>query len=69
MGLSLGSLGASWAVLVCLGVALGVHWVRLGTSEGVLELSWGISGRSWKGFGESWKLSGSFLGLLFADFL
>ena len=25
---------------MCLGVALGVHWMRLGTSEGVLEASW-----------------------------
>ena len=40
MGASLGSLGGSWAVLARLGRVLGVLWVRLGASEGVLEASW-----------------------------
>ena len=47
LGASLGSLGASWAVLARLGRVLGVLWVRLGASEDVLEASWGHLGASW----------------------
>ena len=68
LGLSLGSLGASWAVLVRLGVALGVHWVRLGTSEGVLEASWGYLGASWGDLGRVSGVLGSLLGIFLDDF-
>ena len=68
MGLSLGSLGASWAVLVRLGVALGVHWAHLGTSEGVLETSWGYLGASWGDLGRVLGGLGSLLGVFWEYF-
>ena len=37
----MGSLGLSWAILASLGRVWGVLWVRLGVSEGVLDVSWG----------------------------
>ena len=55
MGASLGSLGGSWAVLAHLGRVLGVLWVRLGTSEGVLEASWGHFEAPWGHLGASWE--------------
>ena len=68
MGLSLGSLGASWEVLVRLGVALGVHWVRLGTSEGVLEASWAYLGASWGDLGRVLEGLGALLGVFWEYF-
>ena len=66
LGLSLGSLGASWAVFVRLGGALGVHWVSLGTSKGVLEASWAYLGEILGGFldvlGAFWESFGGIFG-------
>ena len=63
--MSLGSLGASWAVLARLGRILGVHWVRLGASERVLEASWSHLGVSWGDFGRVLGALGGFLGGFF----
>ena len=68
LGLSLGSLGASWAVFVRLGGALGVHWVSLGTSKGVLEASWAYLGASWGDFGRVLGCLGSLLGIFWRYF-
>ena len=64
----MGSLGASWAVLACLGRVLGVYWVRLGASEGVLETSWGHLGTSWEDLGRVLESLGSFLAPFYNDF-
>ena len=55
LGASLGSLGASWAVLARLGRVWRVPWVRPGVPEGVLETSWGHFGVSSGHFGTSWE--------------
>ena len=65
----MGSLGASWAVLARLGRVLGVHWVRLGASEGVLEASWGHLGTSWVDLGGLLATLGGFLGQFWKHFL
>ena len=64
----MGSLGASRAVLVRLGVAVGVHWARLGTPEGVLESSWGYLGASWEDLGMVLGSLGSLLGVFWEFF-
>ena len=62
MGVSLGSLGVSWAVLARLGRVLDVHWERLGASEAILEASWGHLGASRVDIGRVLGGLGSFLG-------
>ena len=61
LGASLGSLGASWAVVARLGRVLGVHLVHLGASEGVLEASWGHLGASGGDLGRVLGSLGGFL--------
>ena len=62
LGVSLGSLGASWAVLTRLGRVLGMHLVQIGAPEGVLEASWGHLGASGTNLGRVLGSLGGFLG-------
>ena len=55
LGESLGSLGASWAVLARLGRVWSVPVVRPGVPEGVLETSWGHFEAPWGHFGTRWE--------------
>ena len=57
----MGILGVSWAVLARLGRVWGVLCVRLGASEGVLDVSWGHLGASWEDLGMVLGSLGGFL--------